>query len=173
MFGSWCESLLLDFVSGSWHLHTSAGNVAACLRKPEAVCYVVFFCANIIICCNKQGKLNWKRMCRKLMKANSHIPCSSSAMPCRQGFRLCLSHLIYTVRQCLIHTCHAAHVPCRSESDFSRPLHSAASAWHGMCELASAVQRRHVGDLPAYGFFPLPRGVLRRLLSEPYHSVKL
>jgi hypothetical protein len=25
-----------------------------------------------------------------------------------------------------------------------------------MCELASAVQRRHVGDLPAFGFFWLP-----------------
>jgi hypothetical protein len=28
-------------------------------------------------------------------------------------------------------------------------------AWerHGMCELASAIQRRHVGDLPAFGNF--------------------
>jgi len=25
---------------------------------------------------------------------------------------MCLSHLIYTVRPCLIHTCHAALVPC-------------------------------------------------------------
>jgi len=30
MFGSSCESLLLDLVSGSWHLGTRAGNVAAC-----------------------------------------------------------------------------------------------------------------------------------------------
>jgi hypothetical protein len=56
--------------------------------------------------------------------------------------------------------------PCRSESNFSRPRHSAAWAWHGMCELASAVQRWHVGDLPAFGFFRLPRGVPRRLLPE-------
>src|SRR5215469_859844 len=25
---------------------------------------------------------------------------------------MCLSHLIYTVRSCLIHTCHAAPMPC-------------------------------------------------------------
>jgi hypothetical protein len=29
----------------------------------------------------------------------------------------------------------------------------------GMCELASVAQRRHVGDLPAFGLFLLPRGV--------------
>jgi hypothetical protein len=34
--------------------------------------------------------------------------------------------------------------PCRSESDFSRPRHSAAWAWRCMCELASAVQKRQV-----------------------------
>jgi hypothetical protein len=32
-------------------------------------------------------------------------------------------------------------------------------AWHGIWELASAVHRRHVGDLPAFGFFRLPHGV--------------
>jgi hypothetical protein len=72
--------------------------------------------------------------------------------------------------------CRARAMPrlCRSENDFSRPRHSAA--WvrhgHGMCELASAVQRQHVGDLPAFGFFRLPRGVPRRL-SEAYQSLKL
>jgi hypothetical protein len=30
---------------------------------------------------------------------------------------------------------------------------------HGRCELASAVQRRRVGDLPDFGLFLLPRGV--------------
>jgi hypothetical protein len=29
---------------------------------------------------------------------------------------------------------------------------------HGMCELASAVQTWHVGDLPKFGFFLLARG---------------
>jgi hypothetical protein len=58
---------------------------------------------------------------------DSHMPCRARAMP----------------------------RPCRSESDFSTPWHSAAWAghWHGMRELASAVQRRHVGYLPAFGFF--------------------
>jgi hypothetical protein len=60
---------------------------------------------------------------------------------------------------------------CRSESDFSRPRYSAA--WNGMCELTSAVQRRHVDDLPAFGFFRLSRGVSRRLLTEAYQSVNL
>jgi hypothetical protein len=43
------------------------------------------------------------------------------------------------------------------------------TAWerHGMCELALAVQRRHVGDLPAFGLFLLPRGV-PETLSEAY-----
>jgi hypothetical protein len=39
-------------------------------------------------------------------------PCRSPAMPCRLGFRICLSLLIYTVRPCLIHPCHAASMPC-------------------------------------------------------------
>ena len=46
---------------------------------------------------------------------------------------MCLSHLIYTVRPCLIHTCHAAPMPSPSMSFFSRPRHS------------MAVERRHVG----------------------------
>jgi hypothetical protein len=69
---------------------------------------------------------------------DSHIPCRSPAMP----------------------------RPCRSESDLSRPRHSVAWEQHGMCELASAVQRRYLGDLPAFGFFRLPSGVPRRLLQE-------
>jgi hypothetical protein len=80
-------------------------------------------------------------------------------MPFPCGFRLCLSHLIYTVRPCLIHTYNAVPLPChecRFESDLSE---ATAGERHVMCELASAVQRRHVGDLPAFGFFRLPRGV--------------
>jgi hypothetical protein len=57
-----------------------------------------------------------------------------------------------------------SHMPCRSHAV---PLpcheyvvlkaisqgHRRGTAWqrHGMCKLASAVQRRHVGDLPAFG----------------------
>jgi hypothetical protein len=41
---------------------------------------------------------------------------------------------------------------------FPRPRHS------------TAVERRPVGYLPAFGFFRLPRGVSRTLLSEAYQS---
>jgi len=44
---------------------------------------------------------------------------------------------------------------------FSRPQHS------------TAVERRLVGYLPAFGFFRLPRGVPQRLLSEAYQSSSL
>ena len=37
-----------------------------------------------------------------------------------------LSYLIYTVRPCLIHTCHAAPMPSPTMPLFSRPLHSTA-----------------------------------------------
>jgi len=47
--------------------------------------------------------------------------------------------------------CHALTVPF-----FSRPRHS------------TAVESRPVGYLPAFGFFRLPRGVPRKLLSETY-----
>ena len=85
-------------------------------------------------------------------------PCRSPAMPCRKGFRMCLSHLIYTVRPYLIHTCHAMPCPCHSPTMpfFSRPRHSTAvsrrpccghekngmvGAWHGR-GMASVNQTR-------------------------------
>jgi len=49
--------------------------------------------------------------------------------------------------------CHALTMPF-----FSRPRHS------------TAIERRPVGYLPAFGFFQLSRGVPRRLLSEAYQS---
>ena len=49
--------------------------------------------------------------------------------------------------------CHAATMPF-----FSRPWHS------------TSVKRRPMGYLPTFGFFWLPRGVPRRLLSEAYQS---
>jgi len=83
-------------------------------------------------------------------------PCRSPAMPCREGFRMCLSRLIYIVRPCLIHTCHA--IPMK-RSDHAVLLKTTAQ--HG---------RQDVGYLPAFGFFWLPRGVPQRLLSEAYQS---
>jgi hypothetical protein len=53
--------------------------------------------------------------------------------------------------------------------------HGTGAVWacHGMPELASAVRRRHVGDLPAFGFFGYHAKFQRRLLSEAYQSIKL
>jgi len=74
---------------------------------------------------------------------------------------VCFSHLIYIVRPCLIHTCHAMPMPrsCHALTMpfFSRPRHR------------TAVERWPVGYLPAFGFFRLPRGVPRSL-SEVYQS---
>jgi hypothetical protein len=111
----------------------------------------------------------------RYVKAISHIPCHALAvpLPCRAAEGLDFAFPIWFTQCGCVWFTYAMPRLCRSESDFSRPRHSAAWAWHGMCELASAVWRRHVGDLPAFGFFRLPRGVPRRLLSEAYQSVKL
>ena len=60
-------------------------------------------------------------------------PCSSHAapMPCRQGFRMCLSHLIYTMRPCLIHTYHAMAMPCSDHAVLFN-----ATALHGRLSTA-------------------------------------
>ena len=55
------------------------------------------------------------------------FPCRAPAMPCREGFRMCLSHMIYTVRPCLIHTCHAMPMPCSDHADLLK-----ATAQHGL-----------------------------------------
>jgi hypothetical protein len=58
-------------------------------------------------------------------------PCRSPAMSCHQGFRMCLSHLIYTVRPCLIHTCHAMPLPFSDHAVLFK-----ATAQHGRREMA-------------------------------------
>jgi hypothetical protein len=35
---------------------------------------------------------------------------------------MCLSHLIYTVRPCLIHTCHVAPLPCSDHAVFLKAM---------------------------------------------------
>jgi hypothetical protein len=79
-----------------------------------------------------------------ILKAHSHIPCRSHTahmpFPCHvvpKLSTLCLSHLIYTVQPCLIHTCHAARVPCHDHAFWKRLLKATAQrgmdmAWHGM-----------------------------------------
>jgi len=44
---------------------------------------------------------------------------------------MCLSHLIYTVRSCLIHTCHAMPMPCSDHAVLLK-----ATAQHGHRETA-------------------------------------
>jgi hypothetical protein len=60
------------------------------------------------------------------LRRDSHIACRSPDMPCRKRFRMCLSHLIYTVRPCLIHTCHAMPMPCSDHAVLLK-----ATAQHG------------------------------------------
>ena len=49
---------------------------------------------------------------------------------------MCLSHLIYTVRPCLSHTCHAAPMPYSDHAVLLK-----VRAWHGRC-MASVNQTR-------------------------------
>jgi hypothetical protein len=101
-------------------------------------------------------------------------PCRYPTMPYTKGLD-CVFPIWFT--QCgrvrITHTMpypyHSSVMPrpYHSESDLSRPQHSAAWERHGngmVC--VSAVQRRRVVDLPAFGFFRLPRGVRRRLFKK-------
>jgi len=56
---------------------------------------------------------------------------------------MCLSHLIYTVRPCLIHTCHAMPMPCSDRAVLLK-----ATAQHGRRETACGLASR-VRLLPA------------------------
>jgi len=71
------------------------------------------------------------------------LPCRSPAMPCRQLFRMCLSHLIYTVRPCLIHTCHAMPMLCSDHAVLLK-----VTAQHGRRQTACGLPAR-VRLLPA------------------------
>jgi hypothetical protein len=70
-----------------------------------------------------------------------------SHIPCRSAKRLdCLSHLIYTVRPCLVHTYHAVPMPFREAFRLSFPfdLHGAALfVSHILC-------RSHAVPLPCH-----------------------
>jgi len=50
-----------------------------------------------------------------------------------------------------------------------RPYHALTMPFIWRPRHSTAVERRPVSCLPAFGFFQLPRGVPRRLLSEAYH----
>jgi hypothetical protein len=51
-----------------------------------------------------------------------------------------------------------------------RPCHALTMPFLSRSRHSKAVDRRPVGYLPALGFFRLPHGVPRRLLSEAYQS---
>ena len=97
---------------------------------------------------------------RRLLKADSHIACRAHAvpLPCRAAKGLqCVFPIWFT--QCgRVRFTLAMPRPCLASTMpfFSRQRHRAA------------VQRRPVGDLPAIGFFRLPRGAPGKLLSEAY-----
>jgi hypothetical protein len=118
------------------------------------------------------------------LKANSHIPCRSHAapvpFPCHAvslEVKIWPSHLIYTGRPCLIHTCHAAPVPfpCPAVSKGTSEGHGTArhgrgrgTAWHvwiNIGRLSTACGR------PAtFGFFRLTGRVSRRLFDDDVGS---
>jgi hypothetical protein len=74
-------------------------------------------------------------------------------LPCRSAKGLdCVFPIWFT--QCgRVWFTHAMPFPCHDTNMpfWKRPLKATAWERHGMCELASAVLRRHVGDLPAFG----------------------
>jgi hypothetical protein len=81
--------------------------------------------------------------------ADSHIPCHSHAVPLRV---LIVSFPIWFSECGRVWFTHAKPFPCHAKnmSFWKRPLKATAGVQHGVCELASAVQRRHVGNLPAF-----------------------
>jgi len=100
--------------------------------------------------------------CFGSIKADSHIACHAHAvrLPCLAAKGVeCVFPIWFTQYGCVWFTC-AVPCPCHALSMlfFSRPRHS------------TAVERRPVGYLPAFGFFRLPCGVPQRLLSEAYQS---
>ena len=62
------------------------------------------------------------------LKADSHIACRAHGVPL---FRMCLSHLIYTVRPFLIHTCHSMPMLCSDHAVLLK-----ATTQHGRRETA-------------------------------------
>ena len=111
------------------------------------------------IACNLGFNTNW---CHIYIKADSHIACRAHEVtpPCRAAKGLECAFPIWFTQCGRVWFLLAMPCPCPTltMSFFSWPRHS------------TAVEMRPVGYLPTFGFFRLPRGVPRRLLSEAYHS---
>jgi hypothetical protein len=96
------------------------------------------------------------------------FPCRSYIVPlqCRAAKGLdCVFPIWFRQCGCVWFThamprlCHATTMPFWKRLLKVTAQRGMGMAWHSMCELVSAVQIRHVGDLPAFGFFWLSRGV--------------
>ena len=97
------------------------------------------------------------------IKADSYIACRSHAasmsFPCHavplKWLIMCLSHLIYTVWPCVIHTCHVIPMPCSDRAFLLKATaqhghlstavlccglekNGMVRAWHGKCESDTA-----------------------------------
>jgi hypothetical protein len=96
------------------------------------------------------------------LKADSHTACRAHAvpLPCRADKGLECVFPIWFTQRGRVWFILATPRPCPAltMAFFSRPRHS------------TAVERRPVGYLSAFGLFRLPRGVPRRLLSEAYQN---
>jgi hypothetical protein len=112
-----------------------------------------------------------------LLRANSHIPCRSHAVPtlfpCHAlPLRVYIISFPFDLHRVAVfdsHTPCRTRVmprPCRSESDFSRPRHSAV--WHVWISISLPETARGLSAR-----YWLSRGVPRRLLSVAYQSIKL
>jgi hypothetical protein len=178
----YCQRCLMSLLPAYWcglYLHCLKLGHCPCILAlfwKGNLCLLIFpqntFCVMCIVTLRHVEQLE---VVKERLNANSHVPCRSHAipLPCHAAESLDCVFPIAITQWGHVWFARAMPRPCRSESDFSRSWHSAAWAWRGMCALASAIQRRQVGDLLTFGFFRLPRGVPRRLLSEAYQSVKL
>jgi hypothetical protein len=103
----------------------------------------------------------WDPTCRLPKGRFTHsMPRPCRSLPCRAAKGLeCVFPIWFTQCGCVWFTL-AMPRPCPAPTMpfFSRPRHR------------TAVERRPVGERPAFGFFRPPRGVPRRFLSEAYQS---
>jgi hypothetical protein len=138
---------------------------------------------HLLFSSSDQRKPQTVRLYLECLKVDSHILCRSHAvpMPCHSAKALDCVFPIWLTQCGRVWFTHIMPFPCRSpampriclsENDLLRPwqVRSRVTAWerHSICQLASAVKRRHVGDFQAFGLLLLPRPVPASLLSEAY-----
>jgi hypothetical protein len=135
------------------------------MRTPETY-WAVFKrqAINLRICCNLLVDSVESMMMRGLAYSEGRFthsmpcPCRSPAMPSAKGLE-CVLPIWFT--QCGRDWFTLA---------MPRPCHSLTMPFFWRARHSTTVERRPEGYPPAFGFFRLPRGVPRRLLSEAYQS---